>query len=71
MDQKEAICALFAMFTDAVKVAGSLGAPGGVLYSAVMEKLTLSQFEAIMGALVAAGHLRKSGHLYFYVERSA
>lgn len=49
-----------------VKAAGSLGAPAGTLYAALMAYgCTLEQFESIMGALVRIGMLKKRGHLYF------
>lgn len=51
---------------EAVAVGGTLGVPGGTLYAALMTQgCTLAQFEAIMGALVAAGKLDKRGELYF------
>jgi hypothetical protein len=31
--------------------------------------LTLDQFEAIMGALVTTGKIRKSGHQYFPAKK--
>ena len=41
---------------EAVKVAGSLGAPGGTLYAALMGAgCTLDQFNQFMGALQRAG----------------
>ena len=53
---------------EAVKAAGPVGAPGGVLYSALMSAgCNLAQFESIMSALVSAGKLRREGHLYFVV----
>ena len=63
--QIEALRAVASMFIDAVKEAGDMGAPGGVMYAAVMGKLSLHQFEQIMGGLVRAGKLRKKGELYF------
>lgn len=65
--QAQAMRALLGMFIEAVKAGGSSGAPGGVLYSAVMDKLTLNQFNQIMAALVATNKVRKSGDLYFFV----
>jgi hypothetical protein len=50
---------------EAVKAGGTLGAPAGVLYSALADKMTLVNFTAFMDALVKAGKLRKEGHLYF------
>ena len=52
---------------DAVKEAGSTGAPGGVLYAALLDRMSLHQFEQIMSALVKAGKLRREGDLYFWV----
>ena len=54
---------------DAVKAAGPLGAPAGVLYAALMgHGCTLSQFEQIMGGMVRAGLLTRSGDLYHVAE---
>lgn len=67
-DQKMALAALCNAFLESVKEAGPQGAPAGPLYAAAMTHgLSLEHFEAIMGALVKAGKLRKSGHLYFAV----
>ena len=66
-EQMAALRALLATFLDAVKAGGSLGAPAGPLYAAVMHKLSLSQFESVMGALVSTGKIRKSGNLYHFV----
>jgi hypothetical protein len=64
----EAIRAIGDAIVDSVKVAGTAGASGGILYSAMMAHgITLAQFEQFMSALVAAGKLRKEGHLYFAV----
>jgi hypothetical protein len=50
---------------DSVKAAGPLGAPGGVIYAALMaEGCTLSQYEQIMSGLVRAGKLTRHGDLY-------
>lgn len=65
--QIAALRAIAAMFIDAVKEGGDLGAPAGVLYSAVLDKLTLHQFEQIMAGLVRANKLRRSGDLYYWV----
>jgi hypothetical protein len=54
---------------DSVREAGPLGAPAGPLYAAIMTYgMQLYQFDALMDALVGAGKLRKSGHLYFAVR---
>lgn len=54
---------------ESVSEAGELGAPGGVVYAALMAHgVTLQQYEGIMGALVRAGRLRRSGELYFVVN---
>ena len=63
--QITAIKMLADAIVEAVAVAGPLGAPGGTLYSAVMDKMSADQFNQFMSALVGAGKLTKRGHLYF------
>jgi hypothetical protein len=53
---------------DAVREAGPIGAPGGVLYAALLGRISLPQFERVMGALVKAGKLRREGDLYHWVS---
>jgi hypothetical protein len=49
----------------AVAGSGDGGTPGGVLYAALMTHgATLEQYEGIMGGLVQAGLLTKSGQCY-------
>jgi hypothetical protein len=46
------------------------GVPAGPLYMAFATKgFSLDQFEAIMGALVTTGKIRKSGHQYFPAKK--
>ena len=53
---------------DAVKAGGAMGAPGGIIYAAMMARgCTLANYEAIMAALVRVGKIRRSGDLYFSV----
>jgi pentatricopeptide repeat protein len=66
--KKAAFLLMLIGFVDAVKAGGSLGAPAGVLYSAVLGQMTLDQFNTVMGALVKNGNVRKSGDLYHYVK---
>ena len=55
---------------DAVRASKSpLGVPGGHLYAATMNVVTLAQFEAIMAALVKNGKVRKEGECYFAVHK--
>jgi hypothetical protein len=54
----------------AVEAAGPTGAPGGVLYAALMcHGVTLERFENLMDALMRAGKLRKSGQCYFVTSK--
>lgn len=49
----------------AVEAAGSAGAPGGVLYAALMgQGCTMNQFQGIIGILVKSGRVRQCGDLY-------
>ncbi len=66
--QAAALRQLASMFIEAVKTAGTTGAPAGVMYAAVVDKLSLHQFEQIMSGLVRAGYVRKSGDLYFHLR---
>jgi len=51
---------------DAVKAAGDRGAPGGIIYAALMQHgASFSQYESLMGALVLTGRLRREDDLYF------
>lgn len=68
MTQAQVLRALCEMFIEAVKAGGELGAPAGVMYAAVMDKISLAQFEQVMSALVAMGKVRKCGHLYHFVS---
>lgn len=68
-EQRNALKAVADAIIDAVRAAGPTGAPGGILYAALMAYgATLQQYEQIMAGLVRAGMLRKSGELYFVVE---
>jgi hypothetical protein len=53
---------------DAVRLAGDRGAPGSVLYAAMMTQvpnMTAAQFEELMGMLSRVGKVVKRGQLYF------
>jgi hypothetical protein len=56
-----------AAFVDAVKAGGDLGAPAGVMYAAVMDQMSLDQFEQLMGALVATRKVRREGDRFFWL----
>jgi hypothetical protein len=58
---------LLQLFIDAAKTGGSVGAPGGVMYSAVCDKISLQQFQSIMNTLVRLKKVRKQGDLYFWL----
>ena len=63
--QREALRVLIRATVDAVGAAGPLGAPGGVLYAAMMAYgCTLPQFSSFMGSLERAGVVRRQGELY-------
>lgn len=61
-----------AAIVEAVRVAGPLGAPGGVLFAALSSKgCTFPQFERIMGGFVSSRILAKSGECYTLGPRAA
>ena len=50
---------------DAVTACEPIGAPGGVIFAALMAQgCTLAQYQHLMGALVRAGKLTRDGDLY-------
>ncbi len=65
-DQKRALILIVSAITDTIKEAGEFGAPGGVMYAALMAHgCSLNQFESIMGALVRMNRVEKRGECYF------
>lgn len=57
------------LILQAIKETATSGISGGMLYSALMVfGCTLSQYEAIMGALVKTGKVVSRGHFYFTPE---
>jgi hypothetical protein len=51
---------------EAVRAAGTTGAPGGVIYAALMAHgCTYNQFTSLMSGMVKANLLRREGDLYF------
>jgi hypothetical protein len=64
-EQIKAIREIAGAIIETVKTSGPLGASAGPMYSALMAHgCSLQQFEGIMGGLVRAKLLRKSGHCY-------
>ncbi|HEU0198565.1 MAG TPA: hypothetical protein VFQ88_15305 [Nevskiaceae bacterium] len=71
-EQLRALRRISVAVVEAVDEAGPLGAPGGVLYAAMMQYgSTLQQFESLMGGLVKNGYLRREGELYFTGPRAS
>ncbi len=56
--QGKALLAVCAAVVEAVSVSGDMGAPGGVLYAALMHHgVTFDQYTRLMGMLVHVGAL--------------
>jgi len=69
IQQAQALRQVAKAVIDTVKESGDLGAPGGIMYAAMMAQgCTLEQFEAIMGGLIRAGRLSKSGECYHFIR---
>jgi hypothetical protein len=65
-EQLKAIKALADAIIEAVRAADpTIGAPGGVIYAALLGKLSLERYESFMSALVRTGKLTKRGECYF------
>ena len=67
MNQAEAMAELCSIIVESVRDVGTMGAPSGQMYAALMQYMTLEQYQTIMGGLVAAGKLRQVGHVYYAV----
>ena len=68
MNKVEAMTELLKIIVEAVKDMGTMGAPSGPMYAALMSTgMTLDQYQTIMDGLVAAGKLKRRGHVYFAV----
>jgi hypothetical protein len=66
--QREALRLVVGAVLDAVKAAMPRGAPGGIIYAALMDQgCSLNQYTSLMAALVRNGKLRQDGDLYFIV----
>ena len=69
IEQRNAIRLVADAIVELVAVAGSIGAPAGLLYAALMAHgCNLSQFQSLMAGLVRVGRLTQRGHLYFAVK---
>ena len=65
---REAVRQIADAVVESVRVAGDQGAPGGMLYAALMAHgASFSQYQSLMGALVRAGKVTRRGDLYFAV----
>ena len=70
--QREALRLVIDAILDAIRAAGPHGAPGGVLYAALMgQGCTLAQYDGLMRALIRNGQVRREGDMYFIAERKA
>jgi hypothetical protein len=64
-EQIAALRAIADAIVEAVKAAGPVGAPSGVIYAALMASgCTLAQYESIMSAMVRSGIFTRHGDLY-------
>tara|TARA_R110000772_G_scaffold13110_3_gene39151 strand:- start:595 stop:801 length:207 start_codon:yes stop_codon:yes gene_type:complete len=63
-EQKLAVISLVDGICDVIKTANN-GFPEGALYAYLMDKLTLTQFQALVAAMVQSGKISKSGNLLF------
>ena len=67
--QIKLLLAIANAITEAVKAAGPTGAPGGVIYAALMAHgCTLAQYEQLMAGMVQAGKLTRHGDCYRLAE---
>ena len=68
MNTVDAITELCFIIVEAVQDMGPMGAPSGPMYASLMSTgITLDQYQRVMDGLVAAGKLKRRGHVYFAV----
>jgi len=68
----KALRAVLEAILEAVAEAGPTGAPGGVIYAALMAQgCSLAQYQSLMDGLVSVRRLRREGDLYFIVQARA
>lgn len=61
--------ALLDIILSTVKETGPQGAPSGPMYMAFMTfGCSLEQYETMVGTLVDAGFLRRSGHVLYWIK---
>ena len=66
IEQQRALAGVVNAVIESVKAGGTDGAPGGILYAALMgHGCSLNQFESLMSALVGVGKLAQRGDCYF------
>ena len=64
-NKADALRAVLSAILEAVEAAGTMGAPGGVLYAGMMSSgCTLQRFNEFMDAMLNTGLLVKSGECY-------
>ena len=69
-EQAKSLNVAAAAILQAVDVAGSLGAPGGVLYMGLMSSgYSFNEYETVIGALRTGGLLLKSGDCYTLTDK--
>ncbi len=68
-EQAKAIRALATIIEETVNESGSMGAPSGVMYAALMSKgVSLQVYQQITGMLVSMGRIRQSGDCFYPIE---
>ena len=69
-EQAKSLNVAAAGILQAVDVAGSLGAPGGVLYMGLMSSgYSIAEYQAVVGALEEGGLVLKSGDCYTLTDK--
>ena len=67
-EQRAALNQVANIICDVVKETGDRGAPGGIIYAALMAQgFSFNQFVSLMGILVRKTRVRQEGDLYFAV----
>jgi len=69
-EQAKTLNVMAAGVLQAVDAAGSLGAPGGILYAGLMSSgCSFENYEMIMGRLQSSGLVKRSGECYTLTDK--
>lgn len=68
-DQMLAAVQLCKALIETIREAGPMGAPSGHMYAALMDEISLEQYQQIMAICKSTGLVEERGHCFYYVNK--